>query len=613
MSATTSSTRSPGHVTSHTPTFQHSRTSTTPSGRPPREPGSVGQTLPPLPFNVPLSPHRHRFPPPSQHVRTPSPNYFGLQLDPAEGSTNIHYTQANWSPPSSKIRSAAATSPSVLPLDQNPEYEAFRRQSETSGFSLGRFTGGRGSTSQATSPSTENRNQVSYNKNGSPSKGDQNKPLKVPSKDNATDEKIPSLQLPSRSPKRLLSSDSVNITGRPRRNSPASFSDVDRDIRSETAPTSNNRGLRSSLPPKERGPAMALSNHRGETLPLSLEGNVSDMITPQHMVNIIESAPEEVLLLDLRVSTQYARSRISGALSLCIPTTLLKRSSFNVEKLAETFKDDAERQKFERWRTSKYIVVYDTASTFLKDATTCVNTLKKFENDGWNGSSFILKGGFDEFSKLFPNLIDFQGSGTQSGTEKNLKLESRPEIAPVIGGCPMPASKSAANPFFGNIRQNMDLIGGVGQMPVNHPKRLTKQGFSELPLWLRQASDEKNNGKIVSDRYLQIEKREQKRMQEALSGNVTYGSPDVQNSRKIQIAGIEKGSKNRYNNIWPFEHSRVRLQGIPAGGCDYINANHVQAEWSRKRYIATQGPIPATFSVSLRYFDSFMIMYLLNQ
>jgi protein tyrosine phosphatase len=98
---------------------------------------------------------------------------------------------------------------------------------------------------------------------------------------------------------------------------------------------------------------------------------------------------------------------------------------------------------------------------------------------------------------------------------------------------------------------------------------------------------------------LQIEKREQKRMQEALSGKVIYGTPTGLGgvSKQIQIAGIEKGSKNRYNNIWPYEHSRVKLQGVDEGSCDYVNANHVQAAYSNKRYIATQGPIPATFKV----------------
>jgi len=113
----------------------------------------------------------------------------------------------------------------------------------------------------------------------------------------------------------------------------------------------------------------------------------------------------------------------------------------------------------------------------------------------------------------------------------------------------------------------MDLIGGVGQIPIKQPAAITNQVESDLPIWLRRAADEKDNGKLVAEKFLQIEKREQRRMQEALSANVVYGS-----------------------------HSRVKLQGVSEGGCDYVNANHVQATWSNKRYIATQGPLPTTFN-----------------
>jgi hypothetical protein len=237
----------------------------------------------------------------------------------------------------------------------------------------------------------------------------------------------------------------------------------------------------------------------------------------------------------------------------------------------------------------------------MKDAITCINTLKKFTSEGWSGGTYIIRGGFQEFSKRFPSWITSPASSSpMTSATASLQIDAGlPSVAPVIGGCPMPVTQNAANPFFGNIRQNMDLIGGVGQMPVKQPAGMTQSVEEDFPNWLQKASEHKDNGKVVSERFLAIEKREQKRMQEALSGKVVYGTPTGLGgaSKQIQIAGIEKGSKNRYNNIWPYEHSRVKLQGVDEGSCDYINANHVQAAYSNKRYIATQGPIPATFKV----------------
>ncbi|KAF2731837.1 tyrosine-protein phosphatase-like protein non-receptor [Polyplosphaeria fusca] len=550
---------------------------------------------------APLTSRRHNDLRTPGHVasgpRTPSPNYFGLAIDANAdvfASSAAQHIRGNWSPPSSNVRSTAAASPRVISVDQNPEFEQFRRQSENQrAFTLANFGPTHPSTGAGKGkPFGLLKTPLSPKSVATPASSDNDSSS---SKDDETCTK-------PRSPKRLLSTESCNFTDRPRRNSPASFNDGDNFGRTaELAKFIDERNPRASLPPSSAMPAHPISTQRAETLPADLDGDDKNegptLTTAQHVVNILESAAEEVLLLDLRVSTQFAKGRIAGALSLCIPTTLLKRPSFNVQKLAETFKDDEEKQKFERWRCSKYIIVYDANSTQLKDATTCINTLKKFTNEGWSGGTLIIRGGYAEIANRFPSWITSDTSNSPTSSSSSLQIDSdRPSVAPVIGGCPMPATQNAANPFFGNIRQNMDLIGGVGQLSIKHPATMTDQMEEDLPSWLQRAGEERDHGKLVSDKFLNIEKREQKRMQEALSGNVVYGTPNSGPQPKaVQIAGVEKGSKNRYNNIWPYEHSRVKLQGVPDDGCDYINANHVQASWSNKRYIATQAPISATF------------------
>lgn len=531
----------------------------------------------------------HILSPKARDPGTPSPNYFGLTINSATdhfASSAAQHIRGNWSPPTSNVRSTAAASPRMIPVEHNPEFEQFRKQSESNrSFALGGFD-------FAAKPSNSIRTPLSppsmtpptaYGGDKTEFKEENDYPPKP------------------RSPKRMLSTESSLFPDRPRRNSPASFEGFGRtDAIAEFA---EDRIPRPSLPSNGPQHASSLSSHRAETLPAHFNDDAGTdgptMVTAQYIVNILESTIDEVLLLDLRVSTQYAKARIAGALSLCIPTTLLKRASFNVQKLAETFKDEEQRDRFERWRSCKHIVVYDSNSAQLKDATTCINTIKKFTSEGWSGGTYIIRGGFQGFSERFPSWITRQTSQspTTSATASLHIDADLPAVAPVIGGCPMPATQSAANPFFGNIRQNMDLIGGVGQMPVKHPASMTKSAEEEMPQWLQSAAADQDNGKTVSDRFLQIEKREQKRMQEALSGKVVYGTPTGMGSAKsVQIAGIEKGSKNRYNNIWPYEHSRVKIEGLSEGSCDYVNANHVQAAYSNKRYIATQGPIPATFN-----------------
>ncbi|XP_024231831.1 tyrosine-protein phosphatase non-receptor type 1 [Oncorhynchus tshawytscha] len=53
----------------------------------------------------------------------------------------------------------------------------------------------------------------------------------------------------------------------------------------------------------------------------------------------------------------------------------------------------------------------------------------------------------------------------------------------------------------------------------------------------------------------------------------------------------ENKTRNRYRDVSPFDHSRIRLQ---LGTNDYINASLISVEEARRSYILTQGPLPNT-------------------
>ncbi|KAK5622244.1 hypothetical protein CRENBAI_007283 [Crenichthys baileyi] len=66
---------------------------------------------------------------------------------------------------------------------------------------------------------------------------------------------------------------------------------------------------------------------------------------------------------------------------------------------------------------------------------------------------------------------------------------------------------------------------------------------------------------------------------------------------KLHALALENKPKNRYNNVLPYDSSRVKLSVVHGSpNEDYINANYMPGYLSRKEFIAAQGPLPATVS-----------------
>jgi protein tyrosine phosphatase/rhodanese-related sulfurtransferase len=551
--------------------------STTPAVSP-RQPFSVGQSHPPQ-----TSP-RH-----AQDARPSSPNYFGLVVDSAEDSRGSSGMRPNdWSPASSSIKSFAAAIPKPVSLDANPEFEAFKRAAD---LNRGKsFTFATSCDSRAPpNPAPARPRPSRWHTHSSEVAGE-----------GALGRSMANLR-DSRPVSRMdidqdSMHDSAYVSADSKRNSQSSLLPPSGPITGTPGSGRTNLTRSEDRDPRlsvmehrpEMPPPLKLSFSRASTLPSNLDPGQPSMINAQQLKDMIKDAqPGSLLVLDIRSSQNFAQSRIQGALNLCIPTTLLKRATFNIQKLQQTFQSGPDGAKFAKWKDADSIVVYDSHSSESRDAVTAQNMIKKFTNEGYSGSTHILRGGFTQFKDVFPKYVDERSAAEMSGGKRN-HPGSLGGLAPVIGGVMMPTTQNDHNPFFSNIRQNMDLADGVGQLDIARPNGLESPS---LPRWLRDAAATGDHGKKVSKRFYNIEREEQSRMKSA------YGAFNPKNpvtGNEVQLSGVEKGVKNRYKDILPFEHARVKLQK-PPGSCDYINASHIQASRSNKRYIATQGPLPATF------------------
>ncbi|KAI9894754.1 MAG: hypothetical protein M1814_002111 [Vezdaea aestivalis] len=542
--------------------------STTPLNHPPWTPLPVGQA-----GQVLLS---SRTPKQQPLVASPaSPSYFGFVVDSSNAVPNSSETprlkqRVGQSP--SSIRSHAAVSPKVISADAKSDYEAFRRRSERgSSFVLngdGLFAAENGSLMQrgtsannSARPSLQSPRDIGSRP--SPFLSNPNSFTQNPSQV----ESPGTLASPQSHPQLLLAED---------RNSRLSLPT------STLANPSDSSFLRSH-------------NQRSSTLPIAIENDAELFLTAQHLSELLHGG-HQFLLLDLRTSSSFAKSRICNSVHVCLSKVLLKRQSYTADKVADGIQDPSQRARFKTWRLTPLTLVYDDRASTIQEAASLTTMLNKFPKTERQGAALILKGGFDDFSRRFPELIDQSTPEGTGSSAQHLNLDLSWNGAAVATGCLMPSSYQCTNPLFSNlIRQNQDLRDGVGQIPLKFPSKLDNSGRARLPKWLQTAAATPDEGKLVADRFLRIEKAEQQRMEMALSMQVTK-TPGNGTENVWRIAGMEKGGKNRYNKIWPFEHSRVRLQNVPSGQCDYFNANHIKSPLGKHRYIATQGPLPSTFN-----------------
>lgn len=285
--------------------------------------------------------------------------------------------------------------------------------------------------------------------------------------------------------------------------------------------------------------------------------------------------------------------------------------------------------------------------------------------------------------------------GYSNSQPTNSPLTHTFNFPPVLTGFSLPTNSTKdgpMKPFASNIRSSLDGIDVDDEVaPVSIPKDLAPEEVNAcFPLWLQDIINKDTGPRNIFRRFHDIEEAEKVRLQSAFSrgtsmlntGNTTptitttggssstgrlldVGSPSPLASLSPTTpggghikysfsAGVELGSKNRYNNIWPYDHTRVKVPELSAsttatgaaptngtashdprntltthttnttilyyddtkttnatnesqlnynnyeksrsGSGDYFNASYITTKGTKMRYIATQGPLPDTFT-----------------
>ena len=121
---------------------------------------------------------------------------------------------------------------------------------------------------------------------------------------------------------------------------------------------------------------------------------VQKLLSPDSSSSKLDS----ILILDIRTHTAYLHRRLKSSLNICVPSTLLRRPAYGIDRVAEGL-SAPERTKLSRWSTATTIIVVDLDSSSLVDGGGITSLLAKFERGGFAGTLGWVKGGFTAISE----------------------------------------------------------------------------------------------------------------------------------------------------------------------------------------------------------------------
>lgn len=303
----------------------------------------------------------------------------------------------------------------------------------------------------------------------------------------------------------------------------------------------------------------------------------------------------DCFVIDVRPFADFSASHIKGSINFNIPSTLLKRATFTLQKCLANISlvENVKLSSFLQKPGPKRIVFYDQYEVINGEIPlNLFGSLTKFISDPVSTDLYVVQSGYQAFKIEFPDHVeeDIQAQAQQPALRlpphsRSLSLANIPSATPIspnLSRFHLP--KIPHTPVF-KIRHNEEFYDFDNYKVVNDFKHLNMAlnhtPPSGVPTWLSDLV--KTNFLSLTEKFKSLEIDERKRINDMISTN-SVG------------CGIELGFKNRYKDIFPYEHSRVKLAQTPTYETHgYINANFVSApRLSQLKYIATQAPMKST-------------------
>lgn len=367
-------------------------------------------------------------------------------------------------------------------------------------------------------------------------------------------------------------------------------------------------------------------------------------------IDVTSSLPSH-LVIDIRLLAEFVKNHVSLAINVCLPLTLLKRVSFDFRRCVNSL------PAYEKTIFQNYLHHHTASGTGLPTillydsraySANLYHFCKKLVDSSFWGTAevpviYILE---DSYVSFAADHADRTSSGNHE-TIDVFNLAIKPNVEPVAllempqlpdntspryqrsQSTPglsvvIPHASTVVTPTVSNfslpqalprtkfkIRQNEEVTESIENSMLeefNLHCGLTTPQIKELPGWIRAPLEELDSVKAA---FCKLQDRERARLNGALSmediSNIETPGGHSEMCPRVTY-GLDYGHKNRYKDVFVFDHSRVTLRAYSTSNgsedSDYINASYilplskmsVDPAFLTKitQYIATQGPLEGT-------------------
>lgn len=370
-----------------------------------------------------------------------------------------------------------------------------------------------------------------------------------------------------------------------------------------------------------------------------------------------------LLVIDIRPFADYVKCHVAGSINVCLPLTLLKRANFSLKRCMNSLPlyEKTILQNYLHHNNQNYansvtfdapsgshgmspILVYDHSNHSSNLFHMC---RKLVDNSCWDASStpsiYLINEPFLEFAAMHSDLVSAGKLEPVNLTSLHVQPDAAvpppftaPSLSVDTSGYlpPRRLVRSRSTPGLPSIAFELDtpVVSNfllpqnlpVYKFKIRHneetfdpPKVLEQFSLAEistadaaaLPQWMREV----DNTQIKTE-FKNLEECEKDRLNNALCYSGTQSHLVTPGGSKEECprinCGLDYGHKNRYKDIFLYDHSRVKLQ-VNVHDCDYINASYINPLANLGEYviegklasvplvdgmkiIATQGPLNET-------------------